>query len=136
MKTKKSVLIFLACLVFLPFLASAQFMEGLNNTAGTGQDFSMVNDRPIIAYFGGILGVFYGLLGVVFLIYLFYGGLVWFTGGSSSEGFDKAKKIITNALVGLFLTLFAAGISQFFFQLASKTPDGGLSQAVKNMFGL
>jgi hypothetical protein len=52
-----------------------------------------------------------GLLGVIFMILLVYGGILWMTAGGNDQQIEKAKKIITNSIIGLVVVLLAYSIS-------------------------
>ena len=45
--------------------------------------------------------------GVGCFVYLLYGGVQWILAGGEKEGLEKAKKNVTNALIGLVITLSA-----------------------------
>ena len=57
---------------------------------------------------GGYLLMFGGVLAVLFLI---YGGIVYITGGPKGE--ESAKKIIMNAIIGLIVMALSYVIAQF-----------------------
>ncbi len=42
----------------------------------------------------------------IFLFMGFYGGFIWITSGGEKENLAKAQKIFTNAIIGLFITVF------------------------------
>ena len=50
--------------------------------------------------------------GLAFIIYLILGGYNLMTSGGDPKKIDNGKHIITNALIGLFITLFAYTIIQ------------------------
>lgn len=56
--------------------------------------------------------------GITFVMYLVLGGLTWITARDDSGRMDRAKQMITNALVGLFIVVVAwafAGVMQTIF---------------------
>jgi hypothetical protein len=54
-----------------------------------------------------------GILALVAAIMIIYGGFVWLTAGGNEESVEKAKKIISAAVVGLIVVLLAWAIVIF-----------------------
>lgn len=70
--------------------------------------------RIIIA---NVIKVALGLLGTVMVILLLYAGFIWMTAGGNEEKIGEAKKILTNAVIGLIIILSAYGIVLFVMKL-------------------
>ena len=64
-----------------------------------------------------IVNVVLGSLGLITVILIIYGGVVWMTAGGNEEKISKAKKIITSAIIGLVIILLAWSI--FIFTLTT-----------------
>lgn len=64
----------------------------------------------IVANIADILIHLAGLLAVVFII---YGGIRYITSQGESENLQSAKKILTNAIIGLILAILASTIVGF-----------------------
>jgi hypothetical protein len=62
---------------------------------------------------GLIIGVLLSLLGVIFLGFTIYGGIMWMTAEGEEARVEKAKSIIANSLIGLVIVLAAYAISVF-----------------------
>jgi|SRR3989338_1451582 len=62
-----------------------------------------------------------GFLGLVFLVLIIYAGIKWMTSGGNSTTIEDAKKIITNAVIGLAIVAFSFAITQFVFNVILKT---------------
>ncbi len=58
-----------------------------------------------------------GLLGVIFIIFIFYGGIMWMTAGGGEEKIKKAQTIIKRAVIGLAITLLSYSISYFVIKI-------------------
>ncbi len=43
----------------------------------------------------------YILAGIAFLVYLIFGGIAWLSSAGDKEAIEKAKKIMTNAVIGI-----------------------------------
>ncbi len=109
-----SFLIFLSNFFLNPSLAY-NFIEdsGLSETAGqAGYDLSPEDDtleRIITRNITLVLS----LVGVIFIILIIYAGINWMTASGSEEKVNKAKKIITNSIIGLIIVIAAYAISYF-----------------------
>ncbi len=64
-------------------------------------------------YIGKVLNIIYSFLGLIGLILVIYGGFKWLTAEGSQEDIQKAKKIITNTIIGLVILFSAYAITQF-----------------------
>jgi len=119
-KTLKSGALILPLTLFFLFgnLVYAQSFDfnkdsGLDssaNTAGfvTGSDAATVNSIT-----GQAIAIVLGMVGVVFLGFLIYGGFVWMIADGNQEKVKAATKTIMNSLLGIILTLSAYALSYF-----------------------
>ncbi len=90
--------------------ASAQDF-GINQVNnGLGGALSSTDPRIII---GRIIQWALGFLGVIAVGLIMYAGFLWTTSGGEEEKISSAKKILTNALIGLAIILSAWGITTF-----------------------
>ena len=48
-----------------------------------------------------------GLMGVIFLAFAIYGGYTWMMAGGNEESVSKAKKTLTNSIIGIVIVLAA-----------------------------
>ncbi|MCB9798953.1 hypothetical protein H6758_04480 [Candidatus Nomurabacteria bacterium] len=72
-----------------------------------------------------IIRVALGLLGIIALILIIYGGVRYMTAGGDDQKVQDAKKIMVNAAIGLAIILSALAIVQFIFrQLSDATGSG------------
>ncbi len=62
---------------------------------------------------GGIVNVIMGLLGVVAVLIILYGGFMWMTAAGNEEKVTKAKKLIIAGIIGLVVIFAAFAIAQF-----------------------
>lgn len=62
---------------------------------------------------GKIVNAFLGIMGIVMVVLILYGGFLWMTAAGNTERIEKAKKILGNAVVGLIIIIMAYGISYF-----------------------
>jgi len=62
---------------------------------------------------GKIITAVISFVGVIFLILIVAGGLMWMTAGGSEEKIGKAKKLIVNATVGVIIIFLSYAIVYF-----------------------
>lgn len=108
------LVIFISLSVLSGFLvqkeaAFAQLQE-LKDTAikaGLGEE---TNPSAII---GKIIGIALTLMGIVLLVLILVGGMMWMTSGGNPEQVTKAKTIMKNAFIGLIIIVLAYAIAHF-----------------------
>lgn len=84
---------------------------GLPTTAQTaGLNITRV-DVP--QYVGGIISAILAIIGVVFLILIVYGGLLWMLAEGDETKVGKARGFIFHSIVGLILVFSAYAITNF-----------------------
>ncbi|MFH1890883.1 MAG: hypothetical protein ABIJ91_04975 [Candidatus Kuenenbacteria bacterium] len=60
------------------------------------------------------------LLALIFLILIIVAGVKWMTAAGNEESITKAKKIISNALIGLLIIFLSYAITAFVFGVVLK----------------
>lgn len=127
-----SVLAVFFCLVFVfgvPQDANTQSVADSNSTVNQGLDIieeplglPTTDIRTIIAR---IIRAALGLLGIVLVVIILYGGYLWMTAGGNEEQIGEAKRILKNAVIGLIIILMAYGIVLFVMRLLGIEGSGG-----------
>ena len=121
-KVRKTILALFGCftiLFLLPVIAQAQNLT-LESVSGP---FGSVSLAGFIA---GLIRIFLGAVGAIMMVIFIYAGVIWMTAGGDPAKIDKAKKIMTGALIGLILTVSAFGIASFLVRAFGLSgPDGG-----------
>ncbi len=64
-------------------------------------------------------------VGVIFLILTVYAGFTWMTAGGNEEKIKKAKKIITNSIIGLIIVIASYIITNYV--VGSLAPSVGVN---------
>lgn len=75
-----------------------------------------------------IIFIALSILAIVFIILIIIAGFQWMTAGGSEEQITKAKKNISNAVIGLVIILSAYALTWFIFNylpMSAGTGDGG-----------
>jgi cbb3-type cytochrome oxidase subunit 3 len=84
---------------------------GLDTSAkGTGLLDKTNTPQSIV---GTVVGAVLSLLGVVFFLLIFYGGLRWMLAQGNEAEVEKAKEILIAAVIGLIIVLAAYAITTF-----------------------
>lgn len=85
----------------------------LTTIAGpTGANLS-TNSGTLPILIGRIINVILGLLGIIFIILIIYSGVTYMTSRGDKEKVKDATKNITNAIIGMVITVAAYAISNY-----------------------
>lgn len=109
----KKILSFLFIASGLFLFAHLGFAQDAN-TVGMefGAETGLGSEDPRIMA-ANIVRIFLAFLGVVAISLMIYAGFIWMTSQGNIEKIDKAKKIITGAIIGLVIVLSAFAIASF-----------------------
>lgn len=115
---KKIILIALLLFLLLPLDGQAQNIKIPELQIPIGKDFKFSSPEeveiggvkylqiPWIAeYIGAIYNYLIGIVGIVAIVMIAVGGIIWLTAGGSSDRIGTAKEYIFGAILGLFLAL-------------------------------
>ncbi len=106
---KKAIVGTLTAAAALPVAALAQNdIWGLNQTTGIGLSSSTLQQTVTT-----IIRTFMGLLGLIAVILILYGGFMWMTAAGNEEKVTKAKQIIISGIIGLLIIASAYAIASF-----------------------
>jgi hypothetical protein len=121
MKKITSILFaFMMCMSFFAF-TPALALQGEemdlvvdDDLLGTGYgDYTGLSKTDIRITIAKIIKTALGLLGTVALVLVVYAGFLWMTAGGNTEQIDKAKGVLSAAIVGLVIILSAYAITDF-----------------------
>jgi len=85
--------------------------SGLSTTgANAGYSQTVVSPEVVV---GGLIQTVLGLLGIAFLGFMIYAGIVWMTAQGNEQKVEKAKNMITESIVGLIIVVAAYAIAYF-----------------------
>jgi len=101
-------------LLSFPYLSFAQDYEN-ELTQGT----IIVEEEDLIKIIFEIIRYLLSFLGVAAVLIIIYGGFLWMSAGGNEEKVGKAKKIITQAIIGLIIILFSYSLTMFVIRLIS-----------------
>lgn len=86
-------------------LKKIEYVGGISGYMSTAKD-------PIVIV-ASVVTVLLGLLGVIFLILMIYGGFLWMTDRGNEEQVKKAQGLIKSAIIGLIIVVAAYAITVF-----------------------
>ncbi|HCC22156.1 TPA: hypothetical protein DEP86_02000, partial [Candidatus Uhrbacteria bacterium] len=101
-----AAIVFGVALFVFPVLAQTDL--GLDYATSTG--LGTTDIRTII---GNIVNYFLGLLGIVAVLLILYAGFLWMTAQGNEEQVSRAKRVMTQAVIGLIIIMSAFAIAQF-----------------------
>jgi len=64
------------------------------------------------------------VLGFLVVVLIMYAGFLWMTAQGNEEQISKAKKMMTNAVIGLVIIMSAYGVAKFTIDAITKGPSG------------
>lgn len=108
--------IILAVILFMP-LASAMAIDLgkqlVTETAKKAGYDSATTKTTFAETIGTVIKAALSFVGVIFLVLMVYAGYLWMTARGAEEQIEKARKIITAAIIGLIITVGAYSITNF-----------------------
>jgi cbb3-type cytochrome oxidase subunit 3 len=99
--------------VFLLFVVSPVAADDNFGLSETGEKVDAFSDMSIPETIGSILGTALSFVGIFFLVLVIYGGFMWMFAAGNEQQVDKAKKIISSAVIGLIIIMAAYAITSF-----------------------
>jgi hypothetical protein len=118
-----SLLVTLPLLIALPSLAQtstqtdagSRIKQGIIDTGVAAELGNADTDvREVIAL---IISALLGFLGIIFTVLIMYGGWLWMTAAGNEQQIEKAKKVLSQATIGLFIVIASYGLSKWIFEI-------------------
>lgn len=82
-------------------------LKGPEGSGNTGASASLAGEA------GRIIGTILSFLGIIFLVLMIAGGIMWMTAGGNDARVQTARNLIIAAVVGLIIVLSAYAITTF-----------------------
>ena len=92
--------------------------------AGTDAYGAQATQTTLQSSIGIMIRASFSLIGIVLVVIFIYAGFTWMTAGGSEEKITKAKKMLTNAVIGLVITMLAYSIANFVLHSILKGTSG------------
>ncbi len=85
-----------------------------------GPELGMAStDIRLIA--ASILNALFGLIGILSVIFIIYGGFVWMTAGGNQELVKKAQRTLQAGLIGIIIVLSSYSLAKFALDAVLRT---------------
>jgi len=112
---KKSLFAFLfICISVFVFTASPVLAQyGLEETGTAAEIPTNLREATPASLIGQIIGVALGLVGVIFLALMVYGGFLWMTAHGNEKQVKDAQELIIAATIGMVIISAAYVITNF-----------------------
>ena len=104
------IAVFVIGMVVAPALPAAANTDPFG--IGYGKDTGL-GSKDIRTTISSIINVALGLLGIVAVVIILWGGFVWMTAGGNDEKVGEARKIIFSGIIGLAIVLSAYAIAAY-----------------------
>ncbi|MFH1142497.1 MAG: hypothetical protein V1695_02180 [Candidatus Uhrbacteria bacterium] len=104
-------------LLLCPTISFAQIdpsETGLDETAIEAGFVAEEGSAPeLTTFIGTIINVVLGLSGVALVVLFVYGGILWMTAMGNKDQVDKAKRLLTNTIIGMIIIVAAYAIADY-----------------------
>lgn len=114
------IIIFLFCFLFISSIQAGGLSDAFKSSndkalgaAASQMGYDTSGGTTPETIVGTVIQVVLSVLGVLFVILIIYGGVLWMTAGGNEEKITQAQSIIRRAVVGLIIVLSAYAISIF-----------------------
>ncbi len=87
--------------------------DALGGVGETAYGTSSTDPVALPTLIGNIINVVLGFMGVFLVVYLVWAGWIYATSQGEKEKIDKAKKMISSAVIGLILIVAAYAIAAY-----------------------
>jgi hypothetical protein len=111
-----------AGLVLFAGVAWAQSTDQFGLSYGTYTGLVSTDPRILIA---NIIRIALGVLGIVAIILVLYAGFLWMSAAGDVKKVDQAKRLLTEAVIGLIIIVSAFAIVSYIFSQLSLATNGG-----------
>lgn len=102
-------------------LVNEVFAQDFGTSYLAGTDLPTEDLRIVVV---NIIRIALGVLGVIFLGFIIYAGVVWATAAGNATRIQRAQKIIINAVIGLIIIFLAFAIVTFVFNILNDSQSG------------
>lgn len=123
-KTARALLIVI--LFAAVFLICQPILAQNNGLSTQGLEASGLPTVSLGVLVARIINAALGLLGLVAVLIIMYGGYMWMTARGELERVQKAKKILIQGVIGLIIIVLSFAIAQFLFFVLGINPWAGL----------
>lgn len=111
--------------LLIPAAALAQIQKSKTLLEDVGKGLGEEGKgKPLPELIGGLIRVFLGVLGIVFVVLVVYAGYLWMTSSGEATKVDKAKKLLGQAIIGIVIIVAAYAITGFVLEQVISASTG------------
>lgn len=110
---KLFIFIFLFSCIFTVVVTPVLAQYGLDVTGEAAEIPTGLREATPATLIGQIIGVALGLVGVIFLALMVYGGFLWMTARGNEQQVKQATELIIAAFIGMLIVAAAYVITNF-----------------------
>src|SRR3989338_49548 len=118
----KKIIITLSIIVSLFGTGTVYANYGLDKTADVSGLKGAVSGSSPVDIIGSVVGAALTMVGVLFLLLMIYGGVIWMIARGNEQQTDKALGTIKAAVIGLIIVVASFAITTFVFRAISGEP--------------
>ncbi len=131
--------VIIGCGLTLASISAEEINQGQTHLAqyyglDTAAPNALTKQDDIATQSGKIIKAILGLTGIILLYLLVFGGFTWMTAGGNPEKIEKARKLITSAIIGFILMFMSYSltilIARNFFTTPSESPTLGPNSCI------
>ena len=97
----------------LPVLAQVEELQNFGKAAYGETQAQYAEEHGPLVIAGKIINIALGAVGTIMVILFIYSGFLWMTAAGNEEKITKAKRILSNAIIGIVIVIMAYAISYF-----------------------
>ncbi len=98
--------------VFGDVVQAQTYLRNIANEAFNAQK-SVNPETFIYQRVGNVIKIFLSFVGTILLVVIIYSGFLWLTAGGNQEQVTKARKLITNGVIGMIIITAAYFLTDF-----------------------
>lgn len=96
----------------------------MGGLAETAKETGLEEGNPATTV-GAVLGVLLSILGLILLIVIIYGGILWMTAGGEEASVKKGRSMIIEGVIGLAICLLAYALTTYVVAKLTGAMGGG-----------
>jgi hypothetical protein len=99
-----------------PNIQAQDLLTGLDVAAGEGGAGFAAENADSTVLIARVVNAVITISGVIFLILLVYGGMLYMLAGGSEDNVKKAKRLLVSSVIGLIIIVSSYAISFYVFE--------------------
>ncbi len=107
------ILVSILILSAMPVLAQVGELQNFGKAAYGESQAQYAEEQGPLVIVGKIINIALGIVGTIMVVLFIFSGFIWMTAAGNEEKITKAKRILSNAIVGIVIVIMAYAISYF-----------------------